>query len=235
MHSASPAVSLSVSPSNSPVTLFCTLCSRHIFTHFPLSWVSTTLSSIDQLLAWKSFKSRLIVILLFYGSLMINIDTLNLLRLNSVSPCQPVDSNTRKTHTHTRIISGLDCQLAYSWENGYHDNSRCSIWGSCCCCILSSMRHSLVILYPSIQQSTATQRGLNPDYPLMPNYTSITSFLEDITFHRMLSLPPCLWRPFSAFMKGASIKAYGLFTKHFFLNFLICFHMSGYIVDMHFP
>lgn len=85
-------------------------------THFPLSWVSTTLSSIEQLLAWKSFKSRLIVILLFYASLMINIDTLNLLRLNSVSPCQPVDSNTRKTHTRTRIISGLDCQLAYSWE-----------------------------------------------------------------------------------------------------------------------
>lgn len=47
---------------------------------------------------------------------MINIDTLNLLRLNSVSACQPVDSNTRKTHTRTRIILGLDCQLAYSWE-----------------------------------------------------------------------------------------------------------------------
>lgn len=125
-------------------------------THFPLSWVSTTLSSIDQLLAWKSFKSRLIVILLFYASLMINIDTLNLLRLNSVSPCQPVDSNTRKTHSHTyHFRTWLSAGLLLG--NGYHDNSRCSIWGSCCC-ILSCMHHSLVILYP-LSNKAQPRRG----------------------------------------------------------------------------
>lgn len=56
---------------------------------------------------------------------MINTDTLNLLRLNSVSPHQPGDRNTHtrahrkptQTHTCTHIIlTRLDCQLAYSWE-----------------------------------------------------------------------------------------------------------------------
>lgn len=50
----------------------------------------------------------------FYRSLMINTDALNLLRLNSVSPHQPTDRNT---HTNTHIIlTRLDCQLANSWE-----------------------------------------------------------------------------------------------------------------------
>lgn len=41
-----------------------------------------------------------------------NTKTHNLLRLNSVSPCQPADGNTLKC----KVFLGLACQLAYSWE-----------------------------------------------------------------------------------------------------------------------
>jgi len=47
---------------------------------------------------------------------MINTDTLNLLRLNSVSPCQPRDRNTHKYKLALISFLRLDCQLAYSWQ-----------------------------------------------------------------------------------------------------------------------
>lgn len=55
---------------------------------------------------------------------MINTDTVNLLRLNSVSPHQPGDSTHTHTHTQTKhttarahiTLTRLDCQLAYSGE-----------------------------------------------------------------------------------------------------------------------
>lgn len=108
---------------------------------------------------------------------MINTDTLNLLRLNSVSPHQPAD---RKTHTHASIhklahthilLTRLDCQLAYSWEPVAMATPDVASEGLC---ISSSMLSSLVILSPlSIRRCTVTERGLNPDYASTPNYASI--------------------------------------------------------------
>lgn len=100
---------------------------------------------------WKSYKSSLIVI--FYGSLMINTDTLNLPRLNSVLPHQPGDRNEHtRAHAHAGIIlTRLDCQLAYSWETVAMATPDVPCEGVVACVWFffpSSMLSSLVILYP---------------------------------------------------------------------------------------
>ena len=95
---------------------------------------------------------------------MINTDTFNLLRLNSVSPRQPGDRNTHthteSIHKHTRIIlTRLDCQLAYSWEMVAMVTPDVASEGLVAVYFHLRASFPCDILPPSIQRSTVTQRG----------------------------------------------------------------------------
>lgn len=145
---------------------------------------------------------------------MINTDTLNLLRLNSVSPHQPGDRNTHKAYTnaHSRTYHFNETWLSAGLllGNGCHGDSRCSIWGSCCCVFPAPCFLPLWYSAPSIQHSTVTQRGLNPDYASTPNYASIA-------LHPLLKTMLCTGRETSlSVSQGQTLpETEGSFTKYF--------------------
>lgn len=118
---------------------------------------------------------------------MINTDTLNLLRLNSVSPHQPGDRSTHaRTHMRTHmkhtqtqacthiVLTGLDCQLAYSWEMVAMVTPDVASEG------LAAVYFQLLAFFPcdtlhSVSNTAQSHgRGLSPDYASTPNYASIT-------------------------------------------------------------
>ena len=86
----------------------------------------------------------------FYGSPLINRDTVNLLRLNLVSPCQPCDRNTHReacahTHlhahtlfTHTRAYTQQQRHLIVSWLGNHGDQPVSLLALSCTASLLSA-------------------------------------------------------------------------------------------------
>lgn len=122
----------------------------------------------------------------FYGNLMINTDTLNLLRLNSVSPHQPGDRNTHKhTHSHTYHFNKTWLSAGLLSGNGYHGDSRCSIRGSRCCAFPAPCFLPMWYSTRSIQHS----HQIMHQHLIMHAMQYITASLEDIALHKAITQP----------------------------------------------